>query len=245
MDKVLGELVERMKKAFGADLLSVVLYGSASTGDRDERHSDFNILAVLRAITPRELRAAEPVFRWWHDLENPSPLLMTPEEIRESTDCFPIEFHDICEFGRVLHGEDFLKSLVIDDRDYRAEVEHELRGKLLRLRQKAAGVMLDRHLLLRLMTDSVSTFCVLFRHALALRGEPRRAQKREIVDQARAVFAIDPAPLLTLLDLRDGRGKPGEVEVARLLESYLIQIQTVVAAVNSPGHPAFEGESLS
>ncbi len=239
----LDDLVKRLQKAYGADLLSVVLYGSAAVGDREDRHSDFNVLAVLRSITPKELRAAEPVFRWWREAENPAPLLMTPEEIRDSADCFPIEFHDIAEFGRVLHGADFLKDLVIHDFDYRAEVEHELRGKLLRLRQKAAGVMLDRPLLLRLMTDSVSTFCVLFRHALALHGEPRQAAKRQVVAQAARRFGIDPQPFETLLDLREGRRSAGGLAATALLETYLNQIQTVIAAVNDAGRSRTQGES--
>src|SRR5690349_15843489 len=104
-------------------------------------------------------------------MKNPAPLLLSIEEIRNSADSFPIEFHDISERRQVLYGEDVLAGLVIDDAWYRAQVEHELRAKMLRLRQKAGGLLSDSELLLRLMTDSVSTFCVLFRHALRLAGE--------------------------------------------------------------------------
>jgi len=243
MTKILDQLVERLKQAYGSDLLSVVLYGSAAVGDRDDRHSDFNVLALLQTIGVAQLRAAEPIFRWWRDLENPAPLLMTPEEVRSSADCFPIEFHDLAEFGRVLYGTNYLQGLVIHDHDYRAEIEHELRGKLLRLRQKAAGVMLDRPLLLRLMSDSVSTFCVLMRHALALYGEPRKAAKRDIVAQAAATFHLDPEPLVTLLDLREGRRPASDLSPTALLETYLTQIQRVIAAVNTAGQSRQEGES--
>ena len=58
----------------------------------------------------------------------------------------------------------------MDDSFYRAQVEHDLRAKLLRLRQKAAGMLSDEDLLRRLLADSLSTFCVLFRHALHLSG---------------------------------------------------------------------------
>ena len=49
-------------------------------------------------------------------------------------------------------------------------MEHELRAKLLRVRQKAGGMLSDPDLLRRLLLDSVSTFCVLFRHAVWLAG---------------------------------------------------------------------------
>jgi predicted nucleotidyltransferase len=233
MQRHLDELVERLKKAYADRLLSVVLYGSAAAGDHQNPFSDLNVLCVLREITPRELAAAEPIVRWWREKDNPSPLLVTEEEIRNSTDCFPIEFHDIKEQGRVLYGPDLLATIEVHDQDYRAEVEHELRAKLLRLRQKAAGIMQDQPLLLRLMADSVSTFCVLFRHALALHGEPRKGPKREILEQAGRRFGIDTAPFLTLLDLRDSRTKARDIQVISLLDKYMSQIQVVATAVNA------------
>ena len=95
MERVLNTLVDKLKKAQGARLVSVVLYGSGAGDDRDAKFSDYNILCVLSQITPRELADAEPVFRWWREQGNPSPLLLSEEEVRTSTDCFPIEFHDI------------------------------------------------------------------------------------------------------------------------------------------------------
>lgn len=235
------QLVERMKKAYGDALLSVVLYGSAAEGDHHERFSDINILAVLKQISPRELMASEPIFRWWREAGNPAPLLMTEEEMRNSADCFAVEFHDLKEQGRLLHGSDLVSGLEIQGRDYRAQVEHELRSKLLRLRQKAAGVMEDRPLLLRLMADSVSTFCVLFRHALALAGRPRRARKREILEDASVAFGIDAQPFLTLLDLREQKTNARGVEPVMLLERYLKEIQKVASAVDLLGRPAAPG----
>ena len=73
-------------------------------------------------------------------------------------------------------------------------VEHELRAKMLRLRQKAGGVLSESDLLLRLMADSVSTFCVLFRHALRLGGEQPYLDKHEVVQPRLERFGIDAAP---------------------------------------------------
>jgi predicted nucleotidyltransferase len=232
MEKLLEQLVGRTTKTFGDRLVSVILYGSAAVGDHTGRYSDINVLCVLDRITTRELADAEPVFRWWRELGNPSPLLLTEEEVRTSTDCFPIEFRDIRERHRVLYGRDVVADLEIDDCFYRAQVEHELRAKLLRLRQKGAGVMRDRELLVRLLAESVSTFCVLTRHALILHGVAASLKKREIVEQARQSFGLDPAPFLLLLDLREAKIKPKAVDAVALYEQYLSQLQRVVAAVD-------------
>jgi hypothetical protein len=157
---------------------------------------------------------------------------MSAAEVPKSTDCFPIEFRDMKERRRVLAGADVVADLAIGDLFYRAQVEHELRAKLLRLRQKAAGVLSDKGLLLRLLEDSVSTFCTLFRHALVLAGCAPAFEKRKVVALAVERFGIDPAPFEALLDLREQNVKPRDVEPRQLLEKYLKEIYVVVDTVD-------------
>ena len=232
MAGTLDQLVERLRKALGADLISVVLYGSAAVGDYHEKFSDYNVLCVLSQISPAHLGSTEAIFRWWREQGNPSPLLLTEHEVQTSSDCFAIEFHDIKEHHRVLHGEDVVSSLTIDDCFYRAQVEHDLRAKLLRLRQKASGILSDKDVLCRLLVDSISTFSVLFRHALILHGSEAPARKRDVIDRTHERFGIDPAPFQALLDQREERRKPKEIEPVALLAAYMNEIGKVIDAVD-------------
>ncbi len=232
MERVLEQLVDRLKKAYGDRLKSVILYGSAAAGNHHAKFSDLNVLCALREVTTRELEDSGEIVRWWREQGNPSPLLMSEEEIRDSTDCFPIEFHDIKERHRVLFGEDVTRELVIDTSFYRAQVEHDLLAKLLRLRQKAAGAFADKDLMRAMLADSVSTFCVLFRHALLLHGGEAAFGKREVIAQARERFGIDPAPFERLLDLREGKIKARDIDPRALLGEYMRQIGTVIEAVD-------------
>ena len=104
MEKILNELKDRLARIYHDRLVSVILYGSAAVGDHHGRFSDINIFCVLKQLTPRELAESEPVFRWWREHGNPSPLLMSETEVARSTDCFPIEFRDMKERRRVLAG---------------------------------------------------------------------------------------------------------------------------------------------
>lgn len=227
----LEEVVERLRAAHADRLVSVILYGSAAAGDHHEKYSDLNVLCVLSEVTPAALQDSEPIFKWWRARGNPSPLLMSEEEVRTSTDCFPIEFHDMAERRRVLFGRDVIEGLTIEKVFYRAQIEQELRAKLLRLRQKAAGVLQDKQELLRLMMDSVSSFLTLARHALLVSGIAAGSQKREIV-LGLATIGVDGAPFAILLDLREQNRKPAEVEPNELFERYLKQIEAVVAHVD-------------
>jgi predicted nucleotidyltransferase len=235
MEKLLTQLTEKLKQAYGANLASVVLYGSAARGDHHAAWSDLNVFCLLHRLGREELALAEPILRWWRGRGQPAPLLMSVEEARRSTDCFPIEFHDLQESRRLLHGEDVLAGFEVHDRFYRALVEHELRAKLLRLRQKAAGVLHDRDLLVRLMADSVSTFCMLARHALRLARAEAPAGRTETLEACAARFGLDPAAFYTLLDLRAGKLKPKQVEPERLFDDYLAALNTLIEAVDQIG----------
>jgi predicted nucleotidyltransferase len=230
MEQKLQDLVDRLRQAHQDRLVSVILYGSAASGDHHGEFSDLNVLCVLTRVTPAELAASEPIFKWWQD-GNPTPLLLSEEEVRTSTDCFPIEFHDMQERRRVLFGPDVIEKLEIDRTFYRAQVEHDLRAKLLRLRQKAAGILGDKQALLRLMIDSVSNFLVLSRHALLLSGIATGSGKRETA-AGLAAIQVDTSPFDALLDLRERKKKPGDVNVESLFASYLKQIEAVVAHVD-------------
>ena len=231
VEKPLSQLVAKLGRAYGESLVAVVLYGSAVSEERHSKFSDFNVLCVLKAVTPRELNAGEEVLHWWRGLGNPSPLLLTETEVASSAESFPIEFLDIQQQHQLLLGKDVISGLVIGRAFYRAQVEHDLRAKMLRLRQKAAGILSDPRLLRRLLADSVSTFCVLLRHALALHGVEVPAKKREIVERAAEHFALDSQPFLKLLDLREERCAPRDVDPWSLLGPYLGALGKAIDAV--------------
>lgn len=230
--KLLDQLVERLSRTFGDRLISVVLYGSAAVGDHHHRYSDLNVFCVLARVTPREIQESEPVFRWWRERGNPAPLLMSGDEVRTSTDCFPIEFHDMKDRRKVLYGADLVGDLDIDDSFYRAQVEYQLRAKLLRLRQKGAGVLFDQQLLVRLMADSVSTFLVLGRHALRLHGVEAAVAKREVLGQLEQQFRFPAGPFHALLDVREGNTPPKQVDGRALYGQYLEGVEALVEAVD-------------
>jgi predicted nucleotidyltransferase len=231
MEQKLAQLVEKTRAALGDRLVAVILYGSGAGGEHHAKFSDLNVLCVVTKIDARELADAEPVVKWWRGEGNPSPLLLSRDEVRTSTDVFAIEFHDMLEQRRVLYGEDVIAGLQIDRTFYRAQVEHDLLSKLLRLRQKAAAVLSDRDALLTLMIDSVSTFCVLLRHALALGGINTGTKKREIVAHL-AGIGIDPRPFEQLLDLREERIGAKAVTPRELFEAYLASIHSAVEYVD-------------
>jgi predicted nucleotidyltransferase len=232
MQRQLAQLVDRLAKSYGDRLVSVILYGSAADGTHHSKYSDLNVFCVLSAITQKELAESEPIFRWWREQGNPAPLLMTEEETRTATDSFPIEFHDMQERRKVLYGSDVIAGLIVERKYYRAQLEYQLRVMLLRLRQRAAAVLSDRDALLNLCIDSVSTFCVLGRHALLISGRNPGWTKRQVTTALADALKVDLSTFHKLLDIREEKSAPQEVDPATLFENYLSRIQELITFVD-------------
>jgi hypothetical protein len=210
----------------------VVLYGSGASDEHHHKFSDLNVLCVLKQVTPRELGEGEPILRWWREHGHPSPLLMSEEEAHNSADSFPIEFRDMKERRKLLSGVDVIADVHVDTKNYRAQIEHELRAKLIRLRQKGAQVLSDPVQLLQLCVDSVSNFCMLGRHALVVSGATAKTERRAVVHQLGQVLKMDTSPFDILLDIREDKsgidpGDPGE-----LFAMYLERIQRLIEFVD-------------
>ena len=73
---------------------------------------------------------------------------------------------------------------------------------------------------------------MLFRHALILHGVAAVSKKRDVIQAAQQRFALDPTPFEKLLDIREQRTKPRDVDAVTLLDPYLKGIAVVIDAVD-------------
>jgi predicted nucleotidyltransferase len=229
MEAKLTELVERLKAASAANLQSVVLYGSAATGEFHAEHSDLNILCIVERAGARELEQLHATAEWWTRQRNPAPLIFTLDELRRTADVFAIELLDMKENHRMLFGRDFLPDFEVSLRLHRLQVERELRANWLRLRHAVLAAPDKRKVHLAIMVSSHSTFCTLFRHALLALGRPKPANKREAVTAIASFTGADPSAFCSILDLREGRLKEKKLDVEATLQTYL---EFVEAATN-------------
>ncbi len=223
-EQLLDDLVGKLREDLGDELVCVVLYGSAVTGDYQEKVSDLNVLCVLETIGPAQLEKAYPAVDRWLKRKQPPPIFLSTEEVENAHDAFAIEFRDIRVAYRVLHGEDVVASIEVEPVHHRYQVEHELRSMLLRLRERYLALQKDHREVTRLMVDSLSTFSTLFRHALILSGAEPPVKKREIFRQAASRFDTSSSPFETLLDIREGARKLPDAEIRPLFADYLAQI---------------------
>ena len=138
-EKQINEFISRLRAASGENLQSVILYGSAADGEFHPEFSNVNLLCVLRETSFATLTAMAPAVEWWTRQKHHAPLVLTREELERSTDVFSIEFLDMKQRHRVLFGEDVLSGLQIPMHLHRAQLEYELREKLILLRERLSA----------------------------------------------------------------------------------------------------------
>jgi hypothetical protein len=158
---------------------------------------------------------------------------MTQDEITRSADVFSIEFMDMKRRYKVLYGEDVLLKLAVPMHLHRAQLEYELREKMILLRQSVLAAARDEKRLWEIMLSSLSAFTTLFRHALIALGDSSALHSREAIRALHSRIAFDTSPFEHLFDIREHRADRKQLDPRQILDNYLHAIQQVTTAVDT------------
>lgn len=228
----IDEFVKRLREAGGANIESLVLFGSAVAGDFHPGLSDLNLLCVLLDSSFQGLQALSPAAKWWEKQKQPPPLCMTKQELQRSIDVFTIELLDMRQHHRVLFGDDPLAELQIPMDLHRVQVEYELREKLVLLRQHVLLAGDSESRLWDLLLRSAPSFSTLFRHALIALHNGALLGRREAVQQLAQRLGFDPSPMQQVLDIREQKLDRKKIAVSDLAARYMAAIEKVTSAVD-------------
>lgn len=234
------QLTEQLRAVCGTNLTSVILHGSAVTGDHAGKYSDYNVLVILQRLGLEELRALSPLARRWVKQGHPAPLLWTPAGLAQSADVFPLEIADLKAGHEVLFGEDVVRDLPIHAANLRVELAHELKGKWLALRQKYLLTQGAPRQVTELMVRSLSTFLVLCRGALRLYQENVPVNKMEALAALATHVPIQTGVFETIHQWKTGRKTSGATPDA-LFAQYLEAIEALVHGVDRYLHRDTQG----
>ena len=194
-------VADRLRSALGANLHSLILYGSAVRGDFVPGTSDLNLLVVLAESTPEAHAALADAIR----ASGPAqvdPFVLGLRGLDRSQRVFAVKFRNIARNYRVLHGRDVLAGFHPDGALLRFLAEQSLRN--LRLRHKHAYVTFghDRPRFSRHLVAVLPSVHVAVAEVLRCGGAdvPRdRAARAPVIERE---FAVDAAVLTDLADLR-------------------------------------------
>jgi hypothetical protein len=231
----LDDLTTQLRSAFGPDLRAVVLYGSAAAGEHIPKRSDYNVLVIVDRFEADRLKPAGAVFRAWSGEGNPAPLILTTDEWRSSADIFPMEYADILERHRVLHGAPPFDGIEVSSADLRLQLEQQAMGKLLHLRRGALAAGGEGKAQLALLEASLSPIMIVFRAVSRLHQE-RPATDNEALSRETARRAgFDAEPFVRVVRHVRGEVTLRPAEAGGVLDGYLQGMERLVGYLNRFG----------
>ncbi len=187
LEKAVNDFIIKLENIYNDELISVVLYGSVSSGEYSPRHSNVNLAVVLKDASLRRLSKISSLLLKSRML---NPVFLTENYITSSTDVFPIEFLDMKENYTLLYGKDFLKTMNIDTKNLRFQCEQELKSRVINLKReylKNSG----REELQRLIFSSLTSVMHILRNLIRLKGHKPAYEKEGILAQASKEFGVN------------------------------------------------------
>ncbi len=194
----LEQFAAAVAAALSDRLVALLLYGSAARGTHVPGRSDMNTLLICDAVDEALFARLEPAVREWGRAGHPAPLILTEREWRTSADAFPIEYEDMREAHRLLAGRDPWRGVTVEREHLRRQLEHELMGKLVRLRQAYAALRGDPKQLAQVIVGSAAGFFTMLRATLRLAGKTPPASPDALLREAGALMGFAPERLAAL-----------------------------------------------
>src|SRR6267142_3145285 len=233
IESALNRLVDDLRAAHGDNLAAIVLYGSEAAGDHLESRANYNLLIALHRIALDDLRSSQNALRVWHASGQPMPVYFTVEELQRAADVFPIEFLQMEQARKILHGSDPFELVEISSANLRHQTEYELRTKLIQLRRLYIPASVSVEKLSALMSDSLASFAALFRAVLLLHGQEPPVSKPESVRATARLLGLEESPFERIFGLRaKTESKLTEAEANTVFSAYMTQIERVIEAVD-------------
>lgn len=194
-DMTIAQLSETVRQALGARLVSLLVFGSAV---RRRATDSIDTLVIADRVDAGLLATLASTVRPWIKAGHPAPLIFGETEWRDAADAFAIEFSDLRAHHQVLAGRDPWAGITVDQEDVRRQLEHELRGKVVRLRQAFVAASGDRAALGRALAASVAGFLTMLRALLRLSGSDAPAERTALIAAAAARVGFEPGPVTAL-----------------------------------------------
>ncbi|MBD3378790.1 hypothetical protein GF406_27430 [candidate division KSB1 bacterium] len=231
-EDIFDEFKSDFLSLYGDQLESIILYGSGARGDYIRKKSDINFMLVLTLEGIQNLSAAFPLVKKWRKSNVATPLFVTTEYIESSLDSFPIEFLNMKSAYKVVYGKDALGHLNIDRNHLRLQVEAQIKGKLLHLREQFLGTLGKKQALKNLLKATVPAFTSIFAALLTLKDIEVTGQGVQVLPKTAQVFELDEVVFKNLLALREGSLDPSETELVKLAEKLIHEIRKCALLVD-------------
>ena len=233
--EIFPEIIDDYKGLFGDDLISIILYGSASGRDYRPGKSDINFMIVLSETGIEHLDRGFDVVNKWRKRKVAIPLFLTELYVESSLDVFPIEYLNFQRNHALVHGKDILEELTFDRELVRLQCEREIKGKLLLLREAYMETGGKGRALRDVIGQSIQAFVAIFDALLYLKEQEIPRDRRDVVNLTCDTFDLDAGLFQKLLDIKEEKVKPDDAQTKSFFQDYLKEVRKLSKIVDTLG----------
>jgi hypothetical protein len=191
VDRSIQDFVAAARSAFGTDLVSAVLYGSAAEG-RMRATSDVNMLLVLTRFEQSAADNMREPLRLARATVEMHAMFILEAEIAEAMEAFAVKFADISARHRVLYGSDPFAHLNPPRDALVRRLRQVLLNLQLRLRERYVLTSLREEQLALAIADAAGPLRSGAASLLQLEGAKAATSPKEALEQVVKSFG-DPA----------------------------------------------------
>lgn len=203
---------------------AILVYGSAARGEFLPGYSNVNLLILLEQVTQPVLQAWAGLGKTWDSEKIIAPLLLTQEDLRQSSDVFPLEFLNIRDHHVLLQGTDPFPDLPVNAARLLFQCEQELRGNLLRIRQRYVEGWARVEAVQALLPLSLTALIPCLRGVYRLLDRPSVTKSDAVLRELNVALNLDPTVFLEVWQMKRGLSTPGKHAFPKLLDRYLAEL---------------------
>jgi predicted nucleotidyltransferase len=176
VEKCVEDFVDTARQAFGADLVSAILFGSAATGEL-RATSDVNLLLVIKRFEQRSADLMRDPMRLAHAAIQLNVMFLLEDEVKAAVEAFAVKFADIATRHRVLIGHDPFANINVSRDSLLRRLDQVLLNLQLRLRERYVSLSLREEQLAHFIADAAPPLRSSAASILQLEGRDELAGK--------------------------------------------------------------------
>ena len=207
------------------NVVSIVLYGSATGKNFIPKKSDINLAVVLKNLEFKELKNSLKLIDYGMAKRISAPLFLSLSHIETSKDTFPIEFIEIKENNILVYGKDVFGGLNIDEANLRLFCKREIEGKLIRIRQAYLEIGLKKKGVEALMKKSLNSLIPVFRALLRQKTKKPSVDKEQILIEFCNYYGLSKDVFIAILRDRTNDEKIKGEDAEVFFEKYIKEIE--------------------
>ncbi|NKB82584.1 MAG: hypothetical protein GKS05_11980 [Nitrospirales bacterium] len=228
ISRAIQHVLTALRKQKNNPITAVMLYGSYARGDFVVDRSNINLLIVATDYPLEWLQRIGPLQARWRKDGVVAPLMLTEQELQDSLGLFPLEFLEMKDQSVLLEGQDPFLACHLNLAHLLVQCEQEIRGNLLRVRQRFVEGWGRPEAIQTLLPISLVALLPCIRGLFHLLNHSPDGTTQTVLEQVEPVLNVKNEVLLEVLSMKRGVSTPGRIELPRLFERYLETLKNLV-----------------